>query len=247
MMVPLPGGPAPPAVAEILVWRMIGASVWHALIFLFILAPLWAVVLPSASASLMTSLTGWFSLTSTSAYIFLYALQFSVLFTQHMVLSPSEAAPLHLPHFGLHSRFWLTPLIPRILLRGRRAQDIIAVAALLASSSFSAASFIYTYSQLRFGGTPAVPSLALCSTYGLLLGLLFSVQHLAGWVRPGALGCWLLAPTDALQCFLLASSCLEHRCRDVLEYPAIQRHRYFQLKQRLPSGTGARHLGHETS
>jgi hypothetical protein len=115
-----------------------------------------------------------------SAYLFLYALQYSVFFAQHMVMSPQEAGPLHIPQLGIHSRSWAAPFLSRVVVRGRRLQDLIGTAALLASTCFSAATFIFTYGKLRYGSSGSSPSLALSSVYGLLLGLVFSIQHLAG-------------------------------------------------------------------
>jgi len=79
-------------------------------------------------------------------------------------------------------------------------QDLISVSALLGSTCFCATTFLYGYPKLR--GSPA--TLTFSSRYGLMLGLLYTIQHLA-------------------------------RCRDVLAYPSVHRHRYFRLRRQMPA------------
>jgi len=167
----------------------------------------------------------WFTLSGITGTLFLAALQLLVLYTHLLNLSPCEAAPLHVPSLGLHSSSWPSALLSRVLLRGRSLQDLTHTAALLAATSFTAATTIYTVPSLH--GTRVPTSLAFSSSYGLCLGCTYTLMHLsrccnvlayptihrhrAYQLRQRLPGCLLAGARVALTALLVALA-LGHRC-----------------------------------
>lgn len=152
-------------------WRLAGAAIWHASVYLCLISPLFGLLWFGSS---WRSGLNWGACV---AYSFLYVLQLGVVFAHRMVLSAREAKPLHFPQLGLHGRSWAAAFLSRVLLRGRKMQDLIGVAALLGSTCFCATSFLYGYPKLRNSQS----TLMFSTRYGTLLGIFYTVQHLARW------------------------------------------------------------------
>lgn len=155
---------------ELVVWRLAGAAVWQAAFFGAAFVA-WA---PGALLSECRKSAGCLT-TYFLEFAFLYALQFGVLFAHRMNLSASEAmftSPI--PQIGLHGRSWPAAFLSRVLLRGRKVQDLIGVASLLGATSFTAMTWLITYTKLH---SSTAPSMAFCSGLGVILGLVYTLQH----------------------------------------------------------------------
>lgn len=119
-------------------------------------------------------------------------MQLGVLFAHQMVMSAREAPFVHVPI--VHGRAWLSAFLSRVLLRGRKPRDALSVAALFGSTCVSAMLFLFTYPRLLQAATSA-PTWGFSFGYGLLLGVVYSLQHLTRCVlnrSSGALAEWAL-------------------------------------------------------
>ncbi len=175
-----PPAPSPGAVInEVLAWRLVGSLVWHTLAWIcgysaWSLITAWALH-AGASPAAVPGL----HLAATSTLLLLGALQLLVLLAHHRLLSSSEAPPLYVPALGLHSRGWAGLLISRVLLRTRTWQDLANVALLGVATSATAATSIYLLPRVHHPASSGALDLAFVATYGVCLGVLYTVEHLA--------------------------------------------------------------------
>lgn len=162
-------------VDELFWWKFLGAATWQGAAFTLAYNG-WAVT-ASLRHPLSAALPG-FNIAATFSYLTLLALQVAVLITHRSVMSASESPPVYLPALGLHSRGWLGLLFSRVILRTRKIQDVISVLLLLAATCGSAATSLLLYPQVHYE-QGSRPSFAFRLAYALVLGSLYTVEHLA--------------------------------------------------------------------
>jgi hypothetical protein len=212
---------------ELLSWRLAGAAVWQSAAFCAGYTA-WrvaaAVSLQAAPGAPLASLTGL------STLLLLCLLQLGVLLAKRMVLGACEAPPMFVPLLGLHGRSWPGVLLARTLLRSRRLQDLISVAALLAATMIGATATLYVSgSGVR---TTTMSLLVFDAGYGAILGGLHTLLHLAKYVYC-AMRAWTVqcVPHLAVRCdYILLSRSSHHDLRGLC--PTARSHASKHCKHR---------------
>ncbi len=151
---------------DVLAWRLFGAALWHAAILLAMQA-LMACLLLLIGQSSAWSLLGVRGLA-------LFASQVLVLLCHSRVMVSSEAAPIHIPKLGQPSRTLISNLLSRVLIRGRKLADVLAVACMYAATAACATCYCYLHPSI---GGHAV-TLRWCLVLGTTTGVFYTSQHL---------------------------------------------------------------------
>ncbi|KAI8475411.1 MAG: hypothetical protein J3K34DRAFT_484678 [Monoraphidium minutum] len=156
---------------DLVAWKFIGAASWHTGLF-----SLGSAVWHLAAAPRSTLPGGLLSPAAWLAGAALYATSLLVLYAQRRLLSSSDVPPVHAPRLGLTAATWAGLAAARCALRGRRAADAAAAAALYGAAALSGAAGV---AGLAGGAAEGVRGgTRWLLGYGACLGLLYAVIYL---------------------------------------------------------------------
>lgn len=125
--------PPPDPFAELVAWKLAGVAAWHTGVTLGA-AALWHATPGAPRGALSPGGAG--------AALVLWASSLLLLLAQRRLASFSDVPPALAPRLGLRGRGWAAAVASRCVLRGRRAADLIALAALYGAAALSGAASV---------------------------------------------------------------------------------------------------------